>query len=58
MNGNALCAKLFAIYGKFDYIGDILATRIAQGGNLIYVYTESCHGLSANIQLKIRVDKS
>lgn len=43
MHGNALCTKSFSIERHLDEIGIIAASRIAQGRDLVNIYTEFGH---------------
>ena len=40
---NALCAKFFTLSGRQGDIRDIASAGIADSGNFVDIYAESCH---------------
>jgi hypothetical protein len=43
MHSNSLCTKSLTVQCYLDYIRVIGTTGIAQGGDLIDIYTQLCH---------------
>jgi len=46
VNGDAIGAKLLAVYGGLQHIGVVAAAAVAEGGYFVDVYGEFCHNIA------------